>query len=146
MQDECLPLPRTHSVLRLNHKARRSTTISLPFNAGTTASDALWAGLPILTCAGDAFAARMAGSVLRALGLPELITHGLEQFEVRALELAQRPRELQALRERQSQTRRSSPLFDTDRFRRHLESAYEQMWQRHERGDSPSGFAVQAAR
>ncbi len=110
---------------------------SLPFNAGATASDALWAGVPVLTSAGEAFAARMAGSLLRAIGLPELITHSLEEYEARALQLAHRPAELRDLRERLLGNRYRSPLFDTDRFRRALESAYEQMWQRHQRGLPP---------
>jgi predicted O-linked N-acetylglucosamine transferase (SPINDLY family) len=114
---------------------------TLPFNGGTTASDALWAGLPLLTCAGDAFAARMAGSVLRAAGLPELVTQSLVDYEAKALALARQPQDLHALRARLGETRRA-PLFDTDRFRRHLESAYEQMWQRHERGEEPASFAV----
>lgn len=115
---------------------------TLPFNAGTTASDALWAGVPVLTCAGEAFAARMAGSVLRAAGLPELITLNLEDYETKALELARHPRALEALRQRLRASRGTASLFDTDRFCRHLESAYEEMWQRHRRGEEPAGFTV----
>lgn len=115
---------------------------TLPFNAGTTASDALWSGLPVLTCAGDAFAARMAGSLLRTVGLPELITERLDQYEAKALDLAQQPQELDSLRRRLDQNRRSSPLFDTDRFRRHLEAAYEMMWRRAESGEQPAAFDV----
>jgi predicted O-linked N-acetylglucosamine transferase (SPINDLY family) len=115
---------------------------TLPFNAGATASDALWAGLPLLTCAGEAYAARMAGSLLQAIGLPELITRSLEDYEARALELAARPEELAALRRRLHHNRSREPLFDTDRFRRHLEAAYAEMWLRHERGDAPAGFTV----
>jgi predicted O-linked N-acetylglucosamine transferase (SPINDLY family) len=115
---------------------------TLPFNAGATASDALWAGLPVLTCAGEAFAARMAGSILRAVGLPELITHGLADYEARALELAQQPRTLRTLRQTLSDNRRGAPVFDTDRRRRSLESAYVEMWQRHERGQERESFAV----
>jgi protein O-GlcNAc transferase len=116
---------------------------TLPFNAGTTASDALWAGLPVLTCAGDAFAARMAGSLLRSAGLPELITDRADQYEAKALELAQRPPELDSLRRRLEQNRRSMPLFDTDRSRRHLEAAYEQMWGRYQQSEPPAGFDLQ---
>jgi predicted O-linked N-acetylglucosamine transferase (SPINDLY family) len=115
---------------------------TLPFNAGTTASDALWAGLPVLTCAGEAFAARMAGSLLQAVGLPELITHSLADYEAKALELAQQPEMLRGLRQRLSNNRRTAPVFDTDRCRRSLESGYVEMWQRHERGQGPEGFAV----
>jgi len=114
-----------------------------PFNGGTTVSDALWAGLPVITCAGDAFAARMAGSLLRAVGLPDLVTRAVEGYESKALDLALRPRELQALRLRLTEKRDVAPLFDTDRFRRHLESAYEQMWRRHELGEGLASFSVQ---
>ena len=113
-----------------------------PFNAGATASDALWAGLPLLTCTGQAFAARMAGSLLRTLGLPELITTDLEAYATRAIELARQPEILKALRGRLLENRRTSPLFDTTRFVQHLESAYYEMWQRHARGDNPGAFSV----
>jgi predicted O-linked N-acetylglucosamine transferase (SPINDLY family) len=102
--------------------------------------------LPVITCAGDAFAARMAGSLLRPLGLPELVTLNLEDYESKALELALRPRELDALRLRLAEQRTVAPLFDTDRFRRHLESAYEQMWRRHERGEGVASFSVEPPR
>jgi predicted O-linked N-acetylglucosamine transferase (SPINDLY family) len=115
---------------------------TLPFNAGTTASDALWAGLPVLTCAGESFAARMAGSLLQAVGLPELITHNLADYEAKALELAQQPEMRRSLRQRLGEQRRTAPVFDTDRCRRSLESAYVEMWQRHERGQRREGFAV----
>jgi protein O-GlcNAc transferase len=105
---------------------------TVPFNAGTTASDALWAGLPLLTCAGETFAARMGGSLLRAIGLPELITSNLEQYEARAHELAVHESELRTLRQRLARNRLDSPLFDTDRFRRHLESAFWKIWSTHE--------------
>jgi protein O-GlcNAc transferase len=105
---------------------------TLPFNAGTTASDALWAGLPLLTCAGEAFAARMGGSLLRAIGLPELITPDLEQYEARAFDLATQGSKLRTLRQRLEQNRLESPLFDTDRFRRNLESTFSRIWSTHE--------------
>lgn len=100
---------------------------TLPFNAGTTASDSLWAGLPLLTCAGDALSARMAGSLLKAVDLPELITHSVEEYESRACHLASHRTELRALRDRLGRNRNASPLFDTRGFTRHLESAYIQM-------------------
>ncbi|UTY57427.1 tetratricopeptide repeat protein [Massilia sp. erpn] len=95
-----------------------------PFNAGTTASDALWAGLPVLTCAGRTFSARMAGSLLHAMGLPELVTHELNDYEERAVALAGNRAELAALRQRLLATREASPLFDTPRFVRDLEDLY----------------------
>jgi predicted O-linked N-acetylglucosamine transferase (SPINDLY family) len=106
---------------------------TLPFNAGSTASDALWAGLPLLTCAGNSYASRMAGSLLRALGLPELITHRLEDYERRALELSQPGSELGALRARLRESIRTSPLFDTARFCHNLEGAYDALWAHHVR-------------
>jgi protein O-GlcNAc transferase len=115
---------------------------TLPFNAGTTASDALWSGLPVLTCAGEAFAARMAGSLLAALGLPELVTHSLEEYEAVALKLGTAPVLLAELRAKLAARRSNSPVFNTSRFCRHLESAYASMWQRAERGEAPGSFAV----
>ena len=92
-----------------------------PFNAGTTASDALWAGLPLLTCAGRSFCSRMAGSLLHAVGLPELVTHALADYEELAVALATDRARLAELRQRLAHNRDSSPLFDTPRFVRDYE-------------------------
>jgi predicted O-linked N-acetylglucosamine transferase (SPINDLY family) len=119
---------------------------SLPFNAGTTASDALWAGVPLLTCTGEAFASRMGASLLNAVGLPELITHSLEEYQALALRLASERGLLAPLRTRLAASRATCPLFDTDRFRRHIESAYQTMWKRHQRGEPPASFAVESIR
>jgi protein O-GlcNAc transferase len=118
---------------------------TLPFNAGTTASDALWAGVPVLTCAGDAFAARMAGSLLHTVGLPELVTASLVEYEALAMRLAESPELLAELRARLAANRRTSPLFNTARFTAHLEAAYLEMWRRHERGEAPATFTVSPA-
>jgi predicted O-linked N-acetylglucosamine transferase (SPINDLY family) len=115
---------------------------TLPCNAHTTAADALWAGLPLLTCTGSTFSGRVAGSVLMAAGLPELITESLASYEARALELARTPAMLVELRERLARNRASCALFDTDRYRRHLESAYVTMWERCQRGEPPRAFDV----
>jgi predicted O-linked N-acetylglucosamine transferase (SPINDLY family) len=117
---------------------------TLPYNAGATASDALWAGLPVLTCSGEAFAARMAGSLLRAVGLPELVTDTLEQYEALALKLARDGRLLHELREKLRQNRSTAPLFDTRRFRRHIEAAYRTMWEIWQSGEQPRSFAVES--
>jgi predicted O-linked N-acetylglucosamine transferase (SPINDLY family) len=117
---------------------------TLPFNAGTTASDALWAGLPVLTCSGEAYAARMAGSLLHAVGLPELVTHTPDDYEALALKLATDAGLLAGIRAKLAENRTTHPLFDTERFTRHLESAYTTMWERHQRGEPPASFAVQA--
>jgi protein O-GlcNAc transferase len=115
---------------------------TLPCNAHTTASDALWAGLPVLTCIGDTFAGRVAASLLHAVGLPELVTHSVEDYEALALKLARDPTLLQSIRRKLEQNRLSSSLFDTDRFRRHIEAAYTTMWEMHRRGESPRSFHV----
>jgi predicted O-linked N-acetylglucosamine transferase (SPINDLY family) len=115
---------------------------TLPYNAHTTASDALAAGLPLLTCAGSAYAGRVAGSLLRAIGLPELITGSLKDYEALALKLARDSRLLGELRSRLERNLVASPLFDTDRFRRHIEAAYTKMWEISERGEPPQAFAV----
>ena len=115
---------------------------TLPFNAGATASDALWAGVPILTCAGEAFASRMAGSLLRAAGLPELIAFDEAQYEECALALAADRARLADLKARLSANQLTNPLFDIDRYCRHLEAAYVGMWGRVERGEPPASFKV----
>jgi len=94
---------------------------TLPFNAGTTASDALWAGLPLLTCVGHTFAARMAGSLLQAVDLPELITYKLQDYEDKAVELAQHPERITAMKQHLADTHLSCVLFDSPRFVRDLE-------------------------
>jgi protein O-GlcNAc transferase len=115
---------------------------TLPCNAHTTASDALWAGLPVLTCIGTTFAGRVAASLLRAVGLPELITHSLEEYQSLALQLARDPTQLEEIKQRLGRNRLSWPLFDTNRFRRHIEAAYLEMWERQQRGEPPASFSV----
>jgi predicted O-linked N-acetylglucosamine transferase (SPINDLY family) len=117
---------------------------TLPYNAHSTACDALWAGLPVLTCLGDTFAGRVAASVLQAAGLPEFVTASLQEFEASALRLARNPAALSEVRARLARNRQTWPLFDTARFTRHLESAYTTMWERQQRGDAPASFAVKA--
>jgi predicted O-linked N-acetylglucosamine transferase (SPINDLY family) len=115
---------------------------TLPCNAHTTASDALWAGLPVLTHVGHTFAGRVGASLLAAVGLPELITRSWEEYEALALKLAADGGRLADIRARLARNRRTQPLFDTDRYRRHIEAAYITMWERAQRGDAPSSFAV----
>lgn len=116
---------------------------TLPYNAHTTASDALWAGLPLITCRGESFPGRVAASLLHAVGLPELVTDSLEDYEALALRLAAEPSMLRGVRERLQQNRLTYPLFDTDRFRRHVEAAYTKMWELWQRGEGPRSFAVE---
>lgn len=117
---------------------------TLYYNAHTTASDALWAGLPVLTCAGKTFAGRVATSLLHAAGLPELAADSLAAYEKLALELAANPEKLQAMKSKLAQNRATCPLFDTARYTRDLESAFTQMWERSQKGKPPQGFAVAA--
>ena len=119
---------------------------TLPCNAHTTASDALWAGLPLLTCTGETFAARVAASLLSAVGLPELIVDSLEAYEALAIKLGRDPRALSQLKTRLAQHRDTAPLFDTEGFARHLESAYLTMWERAQKGLPAESFAVAATR
>ena len=103
-----------------------------PYNAHTTASDALWAGLPVLTRIGETFAGRVAASLLSAIELPELITTSPEAYEALALELATTPGKLSAIKIKLAQNRLTAPLFDTERFTRNLEAAYMAMYARHQ--------------
>ena len=113
-----------------------------PYNAHTTASDALWAGLPVLTLLGTQFDGRVAASLLETMGLPELVTHSMEDYETLALALARSPQPLQSLRARLEANRRTSRLYDTDRFRRALESAYRRMMEISRAGHAPESFTV----
>jgi predicted O-linked N-acetylglucosamine transferase (SPINDLY family) len=114
------------------------------YNAHTTASDALWAGLPVLTCLGGAFAGRVAASLLRAVGLPELVTTNHEEYEALALELATHPDKLAVLREKLAANRSTQPLFDTARFTQDFEKAFLMMHERHNAGQKPGHIMVQA--
>ncbi len=110
---------------------------TLPYNAHATALDALWATLPVLTCEGQGFAGRVAASLLRTVDLPDLITGSLSQYEDMASRLAEDPAGLAQLRRRLAQNRSSTPLFDTQRYTRNLEAAYEQIHERHHSGAAP---------
>ena len=115
---------------------------TLPYNAHTTANDALWTGLPVLTCAGPTFAGRVAGSLLCAIGLPELVTSSLHDYEQLALKLARTPSLMAELRRRLARNRATMPLFDMARYTRDLEAAYGKMWDIWKTGDRPRPFAV----
>jgi predicted O-linked N-acetylglucosamine transferase (SPINDLY family) len=117
---------------------------TLPYNAHTTAADALWVGVPVVTRIGSTFAGRVAASLLRAVGLPELVTESVPDHEALALKIAREPELLASLKARLAQNRGTFPLFDTARFTRSVEAAYTAMWQRHKRGEPPAHFAVTA--
>ena len=115
---------------------------TLPYNAHTTASDALWAGLPVLTCRGDTFAGRVAASLLNAMHLPELITKTLDDYERMAIDLATNPEKLAAIQRKLAENRLTTPLFDTGRFTQHIEAAYTAMYRRHHAGLPPDRIIV----
>jgi predicted O-linked N-acetylglucosamine transferase (SPINDLY family) len=125
------------------HRAADLFLDNLPYNAHTGTTDALWTGLPVLTCAGEAFCSRVAASMLTAIGLPELVTHTLDQYEALALKLASDRTLLSGVREKLGRNRLTFPLFNTDRLRSHIESAYERMWEIFKNGEAPRPIAVE---
>jgi predicted O-linked N-acetylglucosamine transferase (SPINDLY family) len=116
---------------------------TLPYNGGATSSDVLWAGVPVITCAGRSYAARMSGSLLHALHMPELVTATLPRYEEVALQLARSAHRLGSLRAALAGNAATSPLFHTDRLRRHLESAFTEMLERSRRGEPPASLRIQ---
>jgi predicted O-linked N-acetylglucosamine transferase (SPINDLY family) len=113
-----------------------------PYNAHATAADALWAGLPIVTCSGDSYPSRVAASLLHAIGLPELVTASLTEYEELARTLAQNPDRLGVLKTKLRHNRETTPLFDTLCFTRDLEAAFRTMWHRQQAGLPPDSFSV----
>jgi protein O-GlcNAc transferase len=116
------------------HKCADLFLDTLPYNAHTTASDALWAGLPVLTRMGESFASRVAASLLNAIGLPELITTSAAEYERMAIDLAQNPVKLAAIKQKLSDNRLTMPLFDSQLYAKHLEAAYTAMHERYQSG------------
>jgi protein O-GlcNAc transferase len=112
------------------------------YNAQTSAADALWAGLPVLTCAGETMASRVASGLLTAAGLEELITGSAQEYEERAFHFATHADELRQIREKIAANRLSMSIFDTERQVRNLEAAFTMMWQRHEAGQLPESFQI----
>jgi len=111
-------------------------------NAHTTASDALWAGLPIVTKQGNQFAARVASSLLNAIGLNELVTTTEEAYEALILDLAQNPVRLKAIKKKLDANKAAYPLFDTERHTLHLEKAFEVVSKRHYEGIEPADIEI----
>ena len=116
---------------------------TLPYNAHATACDALWVGLPVLTCKGNAFHGRVAASLLQAVGLPELVTTSLAEYEALALALASEPSRLAGIKAKLERNRQTEPLFDTARYTHDLERAYRKMWERQQSGLPPESFGVE---
>lgn len=113
-----------------------------PYNAGTTASDALWAGLPVLTCLGETFAGRVAASLLNAIHLPELIAATPEAYETLAVELATNPARLEEIKQKLAGNRLTTPLFDSQLFSQHIEAAYTEMYERYHANLAPEHIYV----
>ena len=124
------------------HRAADLFLDTLYYNGHTTACDALWAGLPVLTCPGPTFASRVGASLLRAVGLPELIASSLEEYEQMAIRIAAHPGELRRLRDKLAAHRTTQPLFDTPRLVRNLERAYRAMWDVYATGQPPRPVVV----
>jgi predicted O-linked N-acetylglucosamine transferase (SPINDLY family) len=117
---------------------------TLPYNAHTTASDALWAGLPVLTCMGESFASRVAASLLNAIELPELITTTQAEYEAKAIELGNNPAKLKAIKDKLERNRLTTALFDTPRFTKHIEAAFTQMYERYQADLPPDHIYIEA--
>ncbi len=133
-------LPQAEHLAR--HRLADLFLDTFPCNAHTTASDALWAGLPLLSCSTQAFAGRVAASLLKAVDLPELICSSAQTYEAIALRLARDPAQLRSMRQRLVQDRSTAPLFNTALFTRRIEAAYVQMLQRQHDGLGPDHILV----
>jgi predicted O-linked N-acetylglucosamine transferase (SPINDLY family) len=115
---------------------------TLPYNAHTTASDALWAGVPLVTCAGDTFPSRVAGSILRAIGLGELVAADLDGYFNVAHDLAIDPESLAKIKAKLAANRLTTPLFDIEAYTRDIEGLYETMWRRYSGGEAPASIGA----
>jgi protein O-GlcNAc transferase len=130
------PLPQAEHLARL--RVADLLLDTWPYGAHTTASDALWMGLPCVALSGRGFASRVSGSILTSAGLPALIAHSIAEYESLIVGLCSEPGRLRSVREGVEANVRRSPLFDTGRFTRALEDAYVQMWERHQAGLEPA--------
>ncbi|WP_422845049.1 tetratricopeptide repeat protein [Acidovorax sp. M2(2025)] len=142
-RDRLVFAPRMSSDLHLaRHRLADLFLDTLPYNAHTTASDALWAGLPVLTRLGESFAARVAASLLQAVGLPELVTRSCAEYEALAIQLATNPAQLSSLRDKLKAQKEQSPLFNGRQFARDLEAAYVAMHGRYLQGLPPDVIEI----
>jgi predicted O-linked N-acetylglucosamine transferase (SPINDLY family) len=135
---ERMPLPEHLA----RHRQADLFLDTLPYNAHTTCSDALWAGLPVLTLVGQSFASRVAASLLNAIGLPELITNTQEEYEALAIELAMNPQKLRDIKLKLARNRLTTPLFDTPLFTKNLEAAYIKMMKRYQADLQPDHITI----
>jgi predicted O-linked N-acetylglucosamine transferase (SPINDLY family) len=134
-------LPRSRYLAR--YRAADLFLDTLPYNAGETASDALWAGVPVLTCRGETFAGRVAASLLRAIEMPELVATTQAQYEDMAVEIANDPKRLADIKAKLAHNRLSTRLFDTPTFTRTIESGYALIHARHRAGLAPEHTRVE---
>jgi predicted O-linked N-acetylglucosamine transferase (SPINDLY family) len=118
---------------------------TFPYNAGTTASDALMVGLPVLTRSGKSFPSRMAGSILKAIEVPELVTHTISEYEDLAVELANNSSKLGAIRKKIMTNRISAPLFDAPKTTKNIERGYQEMYRCHLEGKAPENIDLSGA-
>ena len=125
------------------HKLADLFIDTFSFNAHTTTTEALWAGLPVVTKVGQGFAARVAGSLLNAAGLPELITENEQDYEALILELATNPSRLATIKGKLAANRLTQPLFDTQQYTKHLENGYQQAYQNYFEGKAPQTIIVE---
>ena len=131
-----------HSAHLARHRLADLFIDSFNYNAHTTASDALWAGLPIVTKLGKGFAARVAGSLLTSIDLPELIVKNNKDYELLILDLAKNPKRLVTIREKLASNRLSTPLFNTELFTKHIEDSYQQAYQQYADGKPSKNILV----
>jgi len=136
--------PKQDAVRHLARSAGAGLCLdTMPYGAHTTGSDALWAGVPLVTVLGPSFANRVAASLLNAVGMLELIAASLEEYEALTLAIARDPARLAALKTKLAANRTTAPLFDAARFCRHIERAYETMMEIARAGEEPRAFNVQ---
>jgi len=137
----CQKMPLAEHLAR--HRCADLFLDTLPCNAHTTASDSLWAGLPVLTLMGGSFAGRVSASLLKAIQLPELITTSVEEYQRLAIRLASHPAEMKSLKQKLATNRLTSDLFDSPRYIRNVETAYVAMHQRYKGGLQPDHIYIE---
>ena len=135
---ERMPLPEHLA----RHRQADLFLDTLPYNAHTTCSDALWAGLPVLTLMGSTFPGRVGASLLKAIDLPELITNTQEEYEAMAIELAINPQKLRDIKLKLARNRLTTPLFDTPLFTKNLETIYTKMMERYQADLQPDHITI----
>ena len=130
-----------------NHLARHKIADlfldTFPYTAHTTCSDALWAGLPVLTCSGESFASRVSASILNAIGLPELNARTHKEYEDMAIELANNPNRLKEIKNKLEKNKSEKPLFNTKLFTKHIESAYTEMQKKYVKNEKPNHINIE---